>query len=190
MAATAPENAIRNYLTALRDPASLRDDKKIADLRAQLEAATDEIERLRLRQAIIDAQSPSLDSAEEAFVAGAKEWAARVGITERAFLEEGVPPQVLRRAGFKVAGGRGRPAGRSAARSTGRTRSRVSAETVRAAIPRGAFTIKQLQAASGASPAVVRKVVQEEEAAGNLVKAGTEPSAGGPGRTPTLYKRK
>lgn len=184
--ASAPENAIRNYLTALRDPASLRDEKKIADLRAQLEAASDEIERLRLRQAIIDAQSPSVDGAEEAFVAGAKEWAARVGITERAFLEEGVPPQVLRRAGFKVAGGRGRPAGRS----SGRTRTRVSAEAVRGAIPRGAFTIKQLQESSGASAAVVRKVVQEEEAAGRLVKAGTEPSAGGPGRTPTLYKRK
>lgn len=186
MAATASESAIRNYLTALRDPGSLRDEKKIADLRAQLESSADEIERLRLRQAIIDAQSPSMDGAEEAFVANAKEWAARVGITERAFLEEGVPPQVLRRAGFKIAGGRGRPAGRS----SGRTRSRVTADQVRAAIPRGAFTIKQLQESSGASAAVVRKVVQEEEAAGRLAKAGTERSAGGPGRTPTLYKRK
>ncbi|MDQ3528930.1 MAG: hypothetical protein M3425_03110, partial [Actinomycetota bacterium] len=62
-------------------------------------------------------------------------------------------------------------------------------DEVRAAIPKGAFTVKALQGASGASPAVVRKVVQEEVGAGRLKEQGTDPDHQGPGRAPTLYKR-
>jgi len=188
MASSAADSAVRNYLMALRDPRALRDEDKISKLQAKLDSSSDELERLRIRQEIIDAQAPSLDRYEDDFVSHAKAWADSVGITERAFLEEGVPPNVLRRAGFRVAGGRGRPRG-SGSRG-GRTRTRVSSEEVRAAIPRGNFTIKQLQEATGASPAVVRKVVQEEEAAGRVAKAGTEKSSGGPGRSATVYKRK
>jgi len=182
MASAAADSAIRNYLTALRDPSALRDESKIAKLRKQLEASTDEIERLTLRQQIIDAETPPLDRYEEDFVANAKTWAANVGVTERAFIEEGVPPQTLRRAGFRVAGGRGRGKG-------ARGRTRVRSEDVRNAIPRGNFTIKQLQDATGASPAVVRKIVQEEEAAGRLSKVGTDKSNAGPGRSPSLYQK-
>lgn len=189
MASSTADSAVRNYLVALRDPGALRDEEKISTLHAKLESASDELERLRLRQEIINAQTPALDRYEDEFVAHAREWADGVGITERAFLEEGVPPHVLRRAGFRVAGGtRGRP--RGSGRSGGARRTRVNSADVRAAIPRGPFTIKQLQEATGASSAVVRKIVQEEEAAGRLVKAGTDKSKSGPGRTATLYKRK
>lgn len=189
MAPSSADSAVRNYLVALRDPSALRDEEQISKLRDKLESSGDELERLRLRQQIIDAQAPALDRYEDEFVANAKQWAESVGITERAFLEEGVPPHVLRRAGFRIPGtGRGRPRG-STNRGAGR-RSRVSSEEVRSAIPRGNFTIKQLQEATGASPAVVRKIVQEEEAAGRLSKIGTEKSSGGPGRAASLYKRK
>jgi hypothetical protein len=60
---------------------------------------------------------------------------------------------------------------------------------VRSGIGKKPFTVKQLQESSGASPAVVRKVVQDELAEGRLTEAGKDPDHRGPGRAPVLYKR-
>lgn len=191
MATEAPvENAVGNYLRAIKDPSTLRDEERIAALEKQLADATDSLERLRLRQQLMDAQQPSVDRYEEGFVTQAKAWADEHGISVRAFVEEGVPAAVLRRAGFEVPGARGR--GRGSARTpapTGRKRTRVTVDQVRDAIPSGAFTIKDLQDKSGASPAVVRKVVAEEESAGRLRKEGNAPDHRGPGRAPVLYRK-
>lgn len=184
MAEDSTEHAVRNYLVALKDPAALRDDEKIATLERQLADSNDELERLRLRQQIMDSQSPSLDAYEGAFVEHAKAWADQHGISGKAFAAEGVPSAVLRRAGFSV--GRGRGAAGTRGR---RSRTRVSSEEVRAALPKGTFTIKQVQEKTGASPAVVRKVIQAEESAGQIKKVGTDPDHRGPGRAPTLYRR-
>lgn len=183
--AASGDSAVRNYLVALRDPSSLRDDDSIAALTQQLESSTDELERLRLRQQLLDHETPSIERFEDDFVTHAKAWADEQGVGAKAFEAEGVPAQVLRRAGFSV--GRGRQGGRR--QSSGRTRTRVTVDEVRAAIPRGSFTIKKLQEASGASPAVVRKVVQEELAEGRLQEKGTDPDHRGPGRAPTLYRK-
>ena len=180
------EAAIRNYLTALRDPSALRDDAALEQLRQQVEQSGDELERLRLRQQLFDAEQPSAERFEDDFVTHAKAWAEQHGISAKAFEAEGVPAAVLRRAGFSGVRGAGRRRGR---RATTRTRSRVTSEQVRAAMPRGTFTIKTLQERSGASTAVVRKVVQEEIAAGRLKEEGTDPDHKGPGRSPTLYKK-
>ena len=167
----------------------MRDDSEIENLRKRLAESDDELERLALRQKLMDTEKPSIDRFEEAFVTHAKAWADEQGISAQAFTEEGVPASVLRKAGFR-AGGRGRrSAGTRSSRSTGGTRSRVTSQEVRNAIPSQPFTIKQLQEASGASPAVVRKVVAEEESAGNLQATGTDPNHTGPGRAPTLYAR-
>lgn len=185
MASGSHENAIRNYLTAIKDPKSLRDDDHIAGIEKELAAASDPVERVKLRQQLQDARTPSAERFEEAFVAHARDWADSHGISAAAFLAEGVPTSVLRRAGFSVRGGRrgpGRPR-----KHTGR--SRVSAEEVRAALPRGTFTIRTVQEATGASTGVVRRVIQEELEAGNLATAGADPDHKGPGRAPTLYKR-
>ncbi|MBA2529319.1 MAG: hypothetical protein H0V19_05055, partial [Euzebyales bacterium] len=61
MAAISAEASIRNYLTALRDPSSLRDDSAVAELKRKLESASDDLERLQLRQQILDNQNPSID---------------------------------------------------------------------------------------------------------------------------------
>lgn len=191
MADGTAEVAVRNYLTALRDPSSLRDEETIAQLQQQLDSSADELERLQLRQQLFDMDSPSVRQFEDEFVTHARAWADEHGITAKAFEAEGVPGAVLRRAGFSVGRG-GRPSGgRSRSSSTGATRrrSRVTVDEVRSAIPRGTFTIKQLQDASGASPAVVRKVVQSELAEGRLTDEGTSKNHSGPGRAPTLYKR-
>jgi hypothetical protein len=189
MPATA-ESAVRDYLRALADPESLRDDEKINELTNQLDKSDDPLERLRLRQQLLDLQAPSLDRYEEGFVTHAKAWADEQGISAKVFTDEGVSNDVLRRAGFDV-GGRGRRGrNRTAAPATRARRSRVTSEEVRGAIPEsGTFTIKSLQDSSGASPAIVRKVVSEEESAGRLRNVGTDPDHRGPGRAPVLYQR-
>ena len=186
MATKKQDEAVRNYLLALRDPASLKDEERIAELKSAIEETDDELARLRLRQQLLDAERPALEQYEQAFVDNAKAWADEHGISDRAFLAEGVPPRVLRKAGFTKV----RTGGRRAA-SSGRTakRTRVSAEDVRKALPKGQFTIKQVQEATGASPAVVRRVVLEEVGADNVRDLGTDPDHKGPGRAPRLYER-
>lgn len=184
MAARA-EEAVRSYLTALKDPGALRDDGVIKDLEGKLASTDDQLQRVKLRQQLLDAQSPSIERYEDEFVTHAKAWADEQGVSASAFGDEGVPADVLRRAGFKVAGGR-----RGGRARAGGTRKRVTADEVRAAIPRGNFTIKMLQERSGASPAVVRKVLNEELSAGNIEEKGTDPDHTGPGRSPVLYKKK
>jgi hypothetical protein len=182
------ETAVRNYLLSVRDPSALRDDSAITDLKTKLEQSDDELERLQLRQQLLDMESPSLERYEDAFVEHAKAWAEKTGISSEAFLAEGVPAAVLRRAGFRgVVGGRRRSPGRPPVRAT--TRSRVSADEVRSAIPTGSFTVKDLQERSGASAAVVRRIIPEEVDGGRLSDMGADPGHSGPGRAPTVYKR-
>ncbi len=187
--ASTQESSVRNYLLSIRNPSALRDDSAIATLNSKLEESTDELERLQLRQQLLDAESPALERYEDAFVEHAKQWAERTGISADAFLAEGVPAAVLRRAGFRgVGAGRRRGA---ATRSTGTrttTRSRVSSDEVRAAIPSGRFTVKDLQERSGASAAVVRRIIQEEVESGNVSDEGADPDHSGPGRAPNVYK--
>lgn len=182
----AAESAVRDYLVALKDPAALRDDDSIADIQRRIDETDDHVERLLLRQQRLDAESPSLERYEEQFVAHAKEWAAEQGVSASALADEGVPLQVLRRAGFSVRG-RGRAPAQRGRRST---RRRVSAEDIRESIPKGKFTIKDVQEASGASAAVVRRVVQEQVDAGEVSVVGPDRSRGGPGRSPIVYERK
>lgn len=191
MPAPAAESAVRDYLRALQDPASLRDDDQIKHLTEQLSKSEDGVERLRLRQLLMDAEAPSIERYEEGFVTHAKAWAEEQSISAKAFSDEGVDTDVLRRAGFNVADGRrrGRPARSGGGTVTRVRRSRVTSEDIRNAIPQGAFTIKTLQDVSGASPAVVRKVVQEEAEAGRLTSDGTDPDHRGPGRAPILYRK-
>ncbi len=184
--ATSAESAVRSYLIALSDPGALRDEAGLAELQRQLNESSDTITRLELRQKIMDAEEPQLDRYEADFVTHAKDWADQNGISSKAFLAEGVDLGVLRRAGFSVSGGR-RAA--SAPRGRARVRSRVTTAEVRAAIPKGQFTIKQLQERSGASPAVVRKAVQEEINESRVKEMGTDPEHRGPGRAPVLYER-
>ncbi len=188
--ASTQESSVRNYLLSIRNPGALRDANGIATLQSKLEESTDELERLQLRQKLLDAESPSLEQYEDAFVEHAKQWADRTGISADAFLAEGVPAAVLRRAGFRgVSGGRRRGTARSAGTRTA-SRSRVSSDEVRAAIPKGKFTVKDLQERSGASAAVVRRIIQEEVEAGNVTDEGADPDHSGPGRAPNVYRGK
>ena len=183
------KRAVRDYLIALRDPASLRDNAAITALENKLERSDDVVERVQLRQQLLDLDRPTPQRYEGAFVEHARAWADGAGISGDAFVAEGVPSDVLRRAGFQVtAAGRGRGRGRRAAGAR-RPRTRVSADEIRAAIPSGTFTVKDLQERSGASAAVVRRVISEQVDAGDLVRRGTDSAHAGPGRAPAVYQR-
>lgn len=180
------DDAVKTYLTAIKEPNKLIDPKAAEKLEGELADTEDPISRLQLRQQILDTQQVNPATYEDEFVAVAKGWADEHGIGYRAFQAEGVPDSVLRRAGFSIP----RRGQRRAARpATDGARSRVNAEDVRKAIPHGKFTIKQVQEASGASAAVVRRVVQEEVEAGSVHKVGSDPGHQGPGRAPALYER-
>ena len=192
MAETTAERAVRDYLSVLRDPSSLRDSDELDALQQQLDASTDAIERLRLHQQLEDAQNPPKDRFEADFIEHAREWADRNGITAKAFLAEGVDAGVLRRAGFTVGGrrsARGSGSGGGRRGGGGSPRTRVSADDIRKAIPKGDFTVKTLVERAGASLGAVRKVISEELGNGSLVAKGTDPNHSGPGRAPTLYGR-
>jgi hypothetical protein len=192
--AAAAEQVVRAYLAALRNPDSLRDDEAITTVEQHLADSDDPIERLRLHEQLASLTSPSLESVEDDFITHAKAWADEAGITDKAFTAEGVDTDVLRKAGFNVAGGRARGR-RHSNRATKRQQrrqlsgTRVTTEQVVAAMPKEAFTVKQLQEASGASLAVVRKAIAQQVAAGTLTDAGKDTGYSGPGRAPTLFKR-
>lgn len=184
----AQQEAVRNYLTSLRDPLVLRDDDAIAELRTRIDQTDDDVARLKLRQQLLDLQHPPREQYEAAFVEHAKAWADDTGVTANAFIAEGVPAEVLRRAGFRgVTNGGTRRTRRTTARDT-TPRRRVSAAEVRAAIPTGTFTVKDVQQVSGASAAVVRRVISGEVDAGNVTDQGPDPDHSGPGRAPTIYQ--
>lgn len=187
MATATVDRAVRDYLVALKDLAALRDEERLGELRNRLEASTDPIERLQLRQQLLELESPSLQQYEQAFIDHARTWAEDQHVGPEAFAAEGVPAAVLRRAGFGLGRrGRARAPHRPAA---GRgPRRRISAQEVRNSIPAGTFTVQELQERSGASAAVVRRVIHEEVAAGHVTDLGPDPDHHGPGRAPTLYE--
>lgn len=183
-----PETIVRTYLSAIRDPQSLRDDEAIEQAEKDLGDASDPIERLRLQQRLTELQSPSLDAVEDQFVTHAKAWADSAGITAKAFVAEGVPATTLRRAGFDVGRGGGRSRARSGSRSK-RSGSRVTTEEVIASLPKGSFTVGAVEELTGASTQVVRKAINAEVKAGNVTKVGPDPDHSGPGRAAILYRK-
>lgn len=184
------EQAIRDYLTLLHDPESLVDDRAIADLQRQLDEATDPVERVKLRGEIDKLSQPATTELQEAFVTHAAQWAEEANVSADAFAAEGVPPEILRKAGFRVAGSRGRPKSskghsRSRQRQTP-TGERGNVDTVSAWITNqggDTFTISQAMDATGATRNTVVKAINQIGAA----EVGTDPNHTGPGRSPKLY---
>lgn len=184
MATKTQEAAVRNYLQALKDPETLRDDKAISDLQKRIERAEDPLERVKLRAQLEKAQRIEPGAYEDGFIAHAKQWADEHGVSAESFKAEGVSDDVLARAGLD--GVRRRRRGQAAGR-----RRRVSREDVRNAIRQHrSFTLPQIQNKTGASRETVRAVIKELLTAGEVETAGTDQSHTGRGRAPTAYQRK
>lgn len=100
---TAPgTDAVRDYLLALRGR-PLRDTDAEQAAARKYEESDDPVERLRAHAELTELKSqPSLEELEEAFVAAAKRWAEQEQVPAVSFAAEGVPVEVLERAGFDV----------------------------------------------------------------------------------------
>src|SRR3954454_9053112 len=75
MADTTPETAVRDYLTFLTDPDSLRNPEEVKKLEDEVTEATDVVDQLMARAALRKAMMLDPDSYEQAFIEHAKQWA-------------------------------------------------------------------------------------------------------------------
>lgn len=177
-----PETAVRSYLQWLEDPESVRDHAAIAEATAASQNASDPLDRLRAFSALQALEAADGAAFREGFVANAATWASQNGVTPEAFEKLGVPGDALVDAGLATAKAR-------VISSSGKRRTRVSPDAVRAAVPSVAFSIADLEAASGASTATVRKVIAEMTEAGTLRDLGPDQKHTGRGRAPLLFTR-
>lgn len=173
-----PEAAVRSYLQWLEDPESVRDHAAIAEVTAASRSASDPLERLKALSALQALEAVDGDKFEAAFVTHAATWASDNSVTPEAFEQLGVSTDVLVKAGLAKS---------KLVSSSGKRRTRVSPESVMAAIPVGRFSIADLEAASGASTATVRKVIAEMTEAGTLRDLGPNQAHSGRGRAPLLF---
>lgn len=184
---TNPEDAVRDYLRWRQDPASVQPDT--ADLDARIEAATDPLERVKLRSE----RSRSADvgpKLEADFVAGVAAWAQEHDVTADALLEEGVERRLLAEAGLVSGAARtprsaGGPASTSRAKRTSRTAIDAYVRGLRAGTT---FTTATVTTDVGGSPQTIRRVLDDLIADGTVAESGKDHS--GPGRPRTVYERR
>lgn len=179
----AQEDALRAYLTALKNPSELRDEDRLAELDKAIKEATDPLEELTLRGEFNRLSSVDPSDYEKGFVEHAKAYADDKGINAEAYRSMGVPNEVLKQAGFDVSVS----PGRKRATSTGK---RVSQDDVREFIGSLSdnFTINFVSEATGASLATTRAVIKDMLEAGSIKNLGDDPDHTGRGRPATLYK--
>ncbi len=175
-----PETAVRSYLQWLEDPSSVRDHVAIAEAESASKNAKDPIERLKALSALQVLEAVDGATFRAGFVEHAAEWANENAVTAEAFATLGVPAEVLSEAGLVKA---------KVHMSSGKRRTRISPDSVRDAIPSVAFSIADLEAASGASTATVRKVIAEMTEAGTLRDLGPDQKHTGRGRAPLLFTK-
>jgi hypothetical protein len=191
---TSPEQAVRRYLAWIEDPDSAVDQEAVDAAEAAFAAATDPIAKLHAAAARERAAAADVSAIEHDFVVHAKAYADAQEIPASAFEALGVGVDVLKQAGFAVAGPRGRRRASSPApiRSSGAPRaaqvSVAAIKSVAVQMPKQ-FTLGQLaEKAGGGSPVTVRKAVDELIAEGRAATLGPAPDHLGPGRAPTLYE--
>ena len=189
---TTGEEAVRSYLTYLADPGSLVNASEIKKLESAAAKVTDVLERLRALSALHNAKHVDATRLRADFVRHAKPWAAQQGLATPAFVEMGVPGDVLEDAGLS---GSGRPGRGSNTRTAGPARSRaprVGADEIRTAILARAvpFTVNDVQSSVGGSPGTIKKVLDELQASGDIERRGAVADWAGRGRAPYQYARK
>lgn len=192
---TDAESQVRRYLMYLEDPGSLRDPAEIQRKTVAVLEAKDPIEKLKALAEVERASAVDEGSFRAGFVEHARAWAEEHGVPVAAFRELRVPDDVLQEAGFDVPRrGRGRAGGRrAAAGSAPRTRTRapsVPVDDVKAHVLglQGTFTLADVQAGAGGSPATIRKAVEDLVGSGQVKKLGPAKDYRGRGRAPTQYE--
>jgi Fic family protein len=172
-----PEQAVRNYLTYLTNPSSLRDDALITKLQTQIANTTDPIDKAKAISARQRAETVDGTTYRQDFITNAKPFAEANNITTEALTELGVPNEDLRAAGFTI----------SRKNSPGSRAKRVTTDTIAAQLPSGAFTSRDLETATGASTGTVRRALSQLLAGKKITEAGVDPKYPGRGRAPMRY---
>lgn len=172
------EDVVRQYLSFLSDPTSVIDHARVEEIQNQLNASDDQIERLRLESELDRARSTNGESVAKEFISVAKGFAEAENITADAFRRQGVPSDVLSRAGF------GGPA-----KATGTRSQRVNAATVSTHVlgRSGKWTYNDVETATAASIGTVRKVVDDLVASKKVKSLGADPDHASRGRAPNLF---
>jgi hypothetical protein len=192
--------AVRRYLQFLEDPASLRDEAAISELRRRAADARDPLDRLRAISALQDAERVDGAVFEAAFIVHAKAFAQAEGIHVEAFRELGVPADVLRESGLVDGPRRLRPSGRSTPgddegagrtttprRSGGQRAPRLPLDEVAAKLPESEFRLTDLAAAIGRETATTRNYLNRLLLDGAVVEVGED--ASGRGKPAKIYRR-
>ncbi|MEZ5382893.1 MAG: hypothetical protein R2754_14005 [Microthrixaceae bacterium] len=182
-AKSSTEDVVRRYLAYLADPTSAIDHDAVADIQQQLAGCEDPIDRLRLESELDRARSTDGEAIAQEFIGKAKEFAEAQAITAEAFRRQGVPAEVLALAGFDVKTPKASKGG-----NTPRA-ARVNAATVASHMQgrAGNWSLKDIEAATGASVGTVRKVVDELVAAKKVKALGPDPDHASRGRAPNLF---
>lgn len=189
-AAEPSEEIIRKYLEVLEDPSRAIDHDAIREQEEVVSSAEDVIDRLHALATLERIREPDTTEIEGAFVAVVQAWASVHQVPASAFIEVGVAPEVLRRAGFDVAQRRSKRVRRADSTSRERPRSRVTQEVVRVAIMNYAteFTIADVAEKLGANNVTVRKAAEGLVNSGDLRKLPPRVDHVGPGRAPARYE--
>ncbi|MEZ5246697.1 MAG: hypothetical protein R2707_16485 [Acidimicrobiales bacterium] len=181
------ESAIRNYLTYLRDPESLRDEDEIVKLREQVESAVssgDAIAEWKARTELKRAEEVDGTAFRDAFIDHAKQYVDEQDLDPSVLGDMGVPAADLKSAGL-VSMGRS-----TTAPGDRQRRSRVTIEDVKAAVPStGNFTSRDLEDKTGASYGTIRKALAELVRDKVITDEGADAEHSGRGRAPVVYRK-
>ena|GEM_PF-1438477 len=178
------EHAVRLYLQHLADPSASVDQTRVRELEAEVSRTTDPLDRLRAITALERARTVDGSALRQGFVRHARAWAEAEGIAPNAFLELGVPREVLVEAGLLPGS---RRAGRASSGRSKVTTGQIATWVLGRSKP---FTLADIEAELGGSPVTVRKALAELEAARRLTRLGTVPDHHGRGRAPLLFARR
>ena len=187
MATQKIEDGIRSYLSGLGQPVKpVVNRDAVKELKARFRAEADPLERLRLLAAIEVEEAghlPDRSGEEAVFIAEAKTWADAEGVSASAFQALGVPDDVLRAAGFSIAG-----SGRKVAAPSGSRSPRVPLEAVKAAAASLGknWRLGDLAAKIDRDPGTARNYVSKLLAEGTIVEVGEDPNHDGRGRAPKI----
>jgi len=176
MADTTPETAVRNYLTFLTDPDSLRSPEEVKKLEDEVTKATDIVDQLMARAALRKAMMLDPDSYEQAFIEQGKQWADENDVPAGVFEDMGVGSGVLEAAGFYgKAQRRGTRGPRKVAAPAGAPRrASVKSDELEAGILglSGPFSVRDVSEKVGGSTITVTKAIERLEAQGKIKPAG------------------
>lgn len=184
---TNSEEAVRNYLAYLSDPASIVDQPKIDALNAAVNTEKDPLAKLKLISDRDRAQNVDASAVRGDFILHAAEWAKANDVTSGAFQQMGVANDVLVAAGLLGKKGRGKAKGSTSPRGT--RAPGVRSEGIRVAISAksGIFTISEVAKETGATVATVTKVVNGLVEEGSLKNRGQAEKTGARGRAPVQF---